>query len=319
MKTDTVSFIIPHAGRTEMLIETIKSIREQDCGNDQVEIILVTQNQNLETQAPDLLHIANLNIIHSPETDTISRSRNTGVQHSEGEYLAFLDADVCLAQTWLAQLQSLLENTDYLLVGAIQTNSENAPPLERIRTALTNPGRDSEVKFLPGRNLFLRRTDFDRVGGFPEHLVTCEDYYFTDKVSQLGKLFYTSRTSYIHLGEDKQFGAMFRKEIWRGQSNLQSIRGRALSLAEIPSFVAPPAFTMMLVLALFFLITGNSTMAVSALMLSCLVLLIYVSRLRRLTTGDVSLPDQVKFYCYYFPARTIGTVVGLFKILKSKN
>jgi glycosyltransferase involved in cell wall biosynthesis len=318
MKADKISFIIPHKGRTEMLVETVKSIREQGRGSDQIEIILVTQNQDLETQASDLPKIANLNIILSPMTDTISRMRNTGVQHSKGKYLAFLDADVYLAKNWLDQVQSLLQSTDYILVSAIQNNSHNAPPLERIRTALANSGRDSEVKFLPGRNLFLRRSDFERVGGFPEHLVTCEDYYFTNKISHLGKMFYTSHTSYIHLGEDKNFGDMFRKEVWRGQSNLQSIRGRQLSIAEVPSFVMPPAFTTMLLLMLFFLVTSNPTPAIFTLLLSCLMLIIYISRLHRLVDGEVSLLNQAKFYCYYFPARTIGTFVGLFKVLESK-
>lgn len=319
MKPVTVSFIIPHQGRTEMLVETIKSICEQDIGNDPIEITLVTQNQDIEAQAPELLQTANLNIIHSPETDTISRLRNTGVRHSEGKYLAFLDADVRLAKNWLEQVQSLLQSTDYILVSAIQTNSDNAPPLERIRTALTNSGQDSEVKFLPGRNLFLRRADFERVGGFPEHLATCEDYYFTDKISHLGRLFYTSRANYVHLGEDKQYASMFRKEIWRGQSNLQSIRGRDLSITEIPSFVTPPAFTAMLVLLLIFLVTGNPTLAISALLMWCLILIVYVSRLNRLTGGGVTLLNQIKFYCYYFPARTIGTFVGLFKVLEAKK
>jgi glycosyltransferase involved in cell wall biosynthesis len=319
MNSASVSFVIPHAGRTEMLVETIDSILAQDCDDIPFEIIVVTQNQDLEAQVPKLLELKNLKIIHSSEIDTISRSRNIGAYSSTGEFLAFLDADICLATNWLGQVLSLLENSDYILVSAIQVNSFGAPPLERIRTALANSGKDSEVKFLHGSNLFLRRRDFDRVGGFPEHLVTCEDYYFTNKVSRLGKLFYTSRSHYVHLGEDKHYGEMFRKEIWRGQSNLHSIRGRELSLGEIPSFVTPPLFTLMLLLTLLFVLTANPVAACYTLLLPGLLLSLYVFRLQRLIGADVSLLNKLKFYCYYFPARTIGTFVGLIKVLKSRR
>ena len=107
---------------------------------------------------------------------------------------------------------------------------------------------DEPVKFLPGRNLFLKREVFTRIGGFPEHLVTCEDYWFTELASRQGPLWYTSETNYLHLGEDRNYADMFKKEIWRGQSNLISIRGRQIPPDEWPSFIVPLAVTALAIL-----------------------------------------------------------------------
>lgn len=60
MNPASVSFIIPHAGRSEMLVETIESILAQEPADNAVQIIVVTQNPDLETRGAVLIQIANL-------------------------------------------------------------------------------------------------------------------------------------------------------------------------------------------------------------------------------------------------------------------
>jgi len=244
-----VSFIIPHKGREEFLIQTIDSILAQNYDAEQFEIIILTQNKLLD----GLSHIDSskfsIKIFFQPEDKTISALRNYGVTQAKGKYLAFLDADVQLSSNWLScMLSTINEKPNRKLVSASQINSKNAPPLEKIRTALSNAELDCNVNFLPGRNLFLTKETFDLVGGFPEHLITCEDYYFTDQVHQLGELYYTSSATYVHLGEDKKYNEMYKKEIWRGQSNLQSIKGRSIPLRELPSFIIPPTLLILFII-----------------------------------------------------------------------
>jgi len=191
--------------------------------------------------------------------------------------------------------------------------------LEKIRTALSNAVTDDNVSFLPGRNLFLLRETFDRIGGFPVHLITCEDYYFTDKANQIGDLYYTSKASYIHLGEDKDYKEMYKKEIWRGQSNLLSIRGRSIPLNEIPSFIIPIAIFLLFLITLALLISGEYVFAIISLFTMLLPIAVYSMRLYILAKDKVGYDDVLKFYLYYFPARAIGTIGGAFKTLTSKS
>jgi glycosyltransferase involved in cell wall biosynthesis len=314
-----VSFIIPHKGRIELLTQTIESILCLDYDLSQIEIIIVTQNSDLDASLFDIGNSEHLKIIKQPEQFTISTLRNIGVKKSEGEFLAFLDADIALSENWLSTMLALLDTPKFILVSASQTNSPGAPALERIRTTLSNAELDVEVNFLPGRNLLLRKVDFYKVGGFPEHLVTCEDYYFTDQLSHFGKLFYSSLSEYIHLGEDKVYLEMFKKEIWRGQSNLLSIKGRKIPLREIPSIIVPMIIVFSLIFSAIAIATGHFILSLLSLFVSASLFLIYVIRLIKLANGEIRAWNIVKFYLYYFPARSYGTIAGLFLSLGIKK
>lgn len=315
-----VSFIIPHKGRFEMLIQTLESISKQACDLSQIEVIVVSQTPEIEQQILLDNPAFTLRIYIRPESDTISALRNFGVKQANGEYLAFLDADIWLSENWTEQmLQELSSNKDRIINSAMQICNGDAPPLEKIRTSLSNAELDTNVAFLPGRNLFLHKSSFDKIGGFPEHLITCEDYFFTDKAAKLGQLFYTSAATYIHLGEDKAYKAMFDKEIWRGQSNLQSISGRDIPLREWPSFLVPPAIMMLLIVAILLLIVGQVSLAVTGLLLAVFPVFVYSLRLYTLAKKQIAFAHIFKFYVYYFPARAIGTVTGLFKAIGVKT
>lgn len=311
--TCTASFIIPHKGREAMLIETLESIAAQRCDTLTYEVIVVSQNASASEAIEAFKSRMPLTVLFNKEGNTISHSRNLGAHHAVGEYLAFLDADVRLAPNWLETMYTTLQQQAHtVLVSARQRNSDQAPPLERIRTALSNADVDAFVHFLPGRNLFLSKATFLQAGQFPEHLMTCEDYYFTDKVNELGKLFYTSATEYVHLGEDKAFIPMFKKEIWRGQSNLASLTGRKVPLRELPSFVVPLAVTGSFIIALVLLMLGMQPAAAAFLLLGLLPCIAYTARVKSIPNEQVSTFSCLLFYILYFPARTIGTLKGVF-------
>ena len=320
MKEKLISFIIPHKGRELFLLKTIESVVQQTFDLSRIEIIIVTQNKQLSDDIHSLGQGISLSVHTRPASETISSLRNFGVEKSTGKYLAFLDADISLSPNWAeCMLDTLNTGKSRVISSAIQINSPSAPPLEKIRTALSNAVTDHNVSFLPGRNLFLTRDTFDKVGGFPEHLITCEDYYFTDRANQLGDLYYTSAASYIHLGEDKHFNEMFKKEVWRGQSNLLSIKGRKIPLSEIPSFIIPIGLAFFLSLAFISLATGNTSLALICFSAFLLPVAAYSIRLYILTKNRVSFYHILIFYLYYFPARAIGTIGGAFKTFTTKS
>lgn len=315
-----VSFIIPHKGREEMLLQTLRSIQSQVYGPAGVEIILISQNESLSDELAALVKELSIELVHCMDGRTISALRNLGVSKSKGDYLAFLDADVELSENWLqVMIRTLTERAGTVLVSAHQINGINAPSLEKIRTALSNAELDCAVQFLPGRNLFLSREIFERVGGFPEHLVTCEDYYFTERVSQFGELYYTSEACYVHIGEDKDYLQMFRKEIWRGQSNLASIKGRKIPLREWPSFIVPTGLLVLIIVALCAALASSWSISLLALLLFCLPVAAYSSRLKRLAGSEVSIGAIFKFYGLFLPARALGTLSGALKEIKSNS
>ncbi len=309
-----ISFIIPHKGREEFLIQTIDSICSQDYDPAQFEILVITQNTELKCFAQLNSKKVPIKVIIQPDNLTISALRNVGAEQAQGEYFAFLDADIKLSKNWIkCMVTTINEKPKRILVSAAQINSEQAPPLEKIRTALSNAELNCNVNFLPGRNLFLTKETFHLVNGFPEHLITCEDYFFTDQVHQLGELYYTSLATYVHLGEDKEYNEMYKKEIWRGQSNLQSIKGRNIPLREIPSFIIPISLLVLFIFSLLAIIIKNYSLALLSFSLLLLPIAAYSLRLYKLTKDEVQFWYIFKFYLVYFPARAFGTLGGLFK------
>jgi len=304
-----------------MLRQTLDSIARQKYPIEKIEVIIVSQTPEIENKL--LPHNSSLNIkaVFLPEHETISALRNQGVRHSSGQYLAFLDADIFISNNWITCMLSHLNDTseNRAIVSGSQICEPESSPLEHIRTHLASAETDTNVSFLPGCNLFQSKKTFELTRGFPEYLITCEDYYFTDKASQYGKLYRTSDTGYIHLGEDKVFSQMFKKELWRGQSNLQSIQGRKISLKEIPSFILPLGIYLSLLASVISLLFGASSLAILFFTLGTIPLLAYSIRLYRLTKRSVKFHSVFRFYITYFLARAIGTIVGLFKSIKANH
>ena len=313
-----ISFIIPHKGRLELLKATVQSIFNQDIELSLIEIIIVSQNSELPIETVSAKHTDKITIILRPESDTISALRNTGAHISQGKFLAFLDADVDLKPNWSATMLTELESDQSrAMLSAAQTYLDDAPPIEKIRTTLSSSALDQAVSFMPGCNLFIKRETFNQAGGFPEHLVTCEDYFFSHQVSKLGQLYYTSKTSFIHLGEDKNLKEMFHKEKWRGQSNLQSIKGRSVPLREVPSFLIPFWLLFFFIMSIISIIMYEPIISFISLFLLLLPIGMYSLRLYKLANNTIHFVDILKFYLVYFPARIIGTLKGLTKLLKA--
>ncbi len=309
-----VSFIIPHKGRFDMLKETLRSITEQDYPQTQIEVIVVSQTPEIRDEKLISDTELSLTIFIRPESETVSALRNYGTNHSSNNYLAFLDADIYISPNWISTMLSHLEKTpERSIISGTQICEASSPPMEKIRTSLASAEKDQTIAFLPGCNLFLSREVFDKVSGFPEHLITCEDYYFTCKAAQFGSLYRTSDATYIHLGEDKNFSIAFKKEMWRGQSNLLSIRGRSIPIREVPSLILPVGICFSLLSALISLAAGYYPASLLLLGLGLTPVLIYSFRLTFILKSPVNIGVAIGFYLTYFSARAVGIIAGLFK------
>jgi glycosyltransferase involved in cell wall biosynthesis len=316
-----VSFIIPHKGRLEMLKETIASILNLNYDQTQIEVIVVSQN---ETLSANELVASNINdlitVVLADERGTISKSRNIGAAEASGEYFAFLDADIELSTNWLnTMFEEIQKDNNRKIIASTQVNSNQATTVERIRTLMNSATADSYVDSLAGANLFMNASDFWLAEGFPEELATCEDIFFTSKVAKIGLLFCTSKTSHVHLGEDKDWSQMFHKEIWRGQSNLKSLSGRTIPLREYPSLLVPIWVFFFTIAAIISLLQGSVTSTLLCFFIIALPVFLYSHRLNRLAKGKMNFAVIVKFYLIYFAARAIGTVMGLTKSFNVRN
>jgi hypothetical protein len=301
----SVSFIIPHRGRTDLLKETLKSIDYQLYDHSKIQVFVITQD-DVTLVKPILLDInIPVSIVHHDSTSTISALRNKGAQLSESMFLAFLDADICLSKNWTSEMiQTHSANQEIVCLSSIQVENENPTIVEKIRTKMASCSRSGYVESLPGANLFLTKEIFQKTGGFPENLTTCEDIFFTSSLTQLGKLFITDSASFIHLGEDKTYSQVMKKELWRAKSNLLSLKNRKVPLRELPSIILPFWFLTSIVILLYSFFIRAPFITLISLLMYLIPVILYSFRAKLKT--NISFFHYLLFYIIYHTARTFG-------------
>lgn len=315
-----IAFIIPHKGREELLEKTVDSIinqKDREIAFD-ISTIVVSQNEKAPLDGILLKERRGITVVSMPQDLTISALRNTGVKHSDADYFAFIDADMHLSENWVASMLTELNSIDgRVIVSSYEHIPEKATSIEKIRVLLNNHTKDTNVPFMTGRNLFLTRKTFEAIGGFPENLVTAEDYYFTGKASELGDLYMSSKAFAIHLGEDKNYWEMFRKEIWRSRANYFSMKGRKVPLSEIPSLIIPLwiAFIYLAFPISFYFYTFLQFSLPALLLMFLFPVTLYSIRCWKICSAKVSIFHIIPFYCVYFAARGLGVFVGIKDLL----
>lgn len=317
MKNKMNSFVFPRSGRENLLVVAIKSFANQDYDLSLIKVVIVTQNKELSEPVLKFDQQMSFSVLKKPASNTISELRTAGAKLSKGDYTAFIDADVSVSPNWIAFMLEKLEGSDEgrSIVSAVQSNSEDATSVEKIRTDLNDINVNKNVKALHGSNLFLSRDAFKLVDGFLSKLKNCEDVYFAAKVRKYGPLYLTSKATPIHLGEDKDHRGLFKKEAWRGQSNIQLLEGWKVPLREIPGLIIPLSLLILLLVN-----TGRFIFNLYILALICFLLflfpaLIFSFRLVKYSNDKSLKPiDFIKFYLVYFTTRSIGAYTGILDI-----
>jgi glycosyltransferase involved in cell wall biosynthesis len=177
--TVLISVIIPTYNRRALVAEAVRSVCLQ--ADASTEVVVVDDGSTdgtaeaLTTEFGDrirLLRSANRGV---------SAARNLGVASSSGELIAFLDSDDLWLPGKLAAQTAFFDHnpeaaicqTDEIWV----RNGRRVNPRLRHRKPSGDIFRQSlRLCLVSPSTVMLRRTLFERVGGFDESLAVCEDY-----------------------------------------------------------------------------------------------------------------------------------------------
>jgi glycosyltransferase involved in cell wall biosynthesis len=164
-----VSAIIPCHNGERYVAETILSVLRQDLGRAE---IIVVDDGSTDGTRETVQAFGAVRYVHQPQGGA-ARARNLGVVHSTRPLLAFLDADDLWPEGALRALIAPLERDSSLgmTVGQMeQFVSPDLPPEDQARFHF--PRRASLARLCG--SVLLRRSEFDRVGGFSPALETGE-------------------------------------------------------------------------------------------------------------------------------------------------
>lgn len=147
------------------------------------------------------------------------RARNAALQHCHGEFVAMCDADdVSFPQRFEKQVAYLCSHPDISAVGAFQIPFAGLKPNGEFQT-ITWPVNSDEIgaRFdalrmgMPNCVAMVRRSCFDRFGGFDEQLLRCQDFGFFLKLHFSGCRFFNLSEPLVYY---RQEGVMPSFRYW---------------------------------------------------------------------------------------------------------
>lgn len=142
---------------------------------------------NAQKDAPDFEVI----VEHDTQGEGSYQTRNKALQKVHGEYIAFIDAGTTASSGWLKQGFQSLQKYDYVGGPVERVNAEASNLFSA--TVLFGRHREFAVQeffqdlhFFPTTNLFMKRTIFEKLGGFEGRLRSSGDYEFGERVFSSG-------------------------------------------------------------------------------------------------------------------------------------
>jgi len=249
MQLPKVSIIIPAYNEEKYLPSCLQALADLDYEKELVEIIVV---DNGSTDRTVKIAKAFGCRIFVDGAKTVGGLRNLGASKSTGEILAFVDADCTVSPVWLMESSRYFDNLRVAAWGSPPEVPKNATWVQKTWLIVRQKRQQvQEVDWLESMNLFVRKEIFLNIDGFNDSLATCEDVDFCYRVGKIGSIISDNRIKSIHFGEASTVREFFRKEIWRGQSNLDGIESHGISTRELRSLAVPFYFMTIIVFALF--------------------------------------------------------------------
>jgi GT2 family glycosyltransferase len=240
-----LSFIVPVRNDAYRLRRCLETIRDTSA-HLRSEIVVI---DNGSTDGSDTVgRESGAHVIVLPN-ERVAVLRNAGARAAKGELVAFVDADHELAPGWAATAVAVFDDPAVAAAGAQYHAPADGTWVQRMYDNFRRHERGRRnVDWLPSGNLIVRRSAFERVGGFDTSLETCEDVDLCQRLRAAGwRLVEAEELRSVHLGDPATLRALFLGELWRGRDNLRVSLRRPFSLRAVPSTAFPIATLLSLV------------------------------------------------------------------------
>lgn len=230
-----VSIIIPVYNRTELLERALQSLQKQT--HQDFEVIVVddhsTEDISSVTKKYGARHLKTIG-------KGVSAARNTGINASTSQLIAFLDSDdEWLAQKLELQLNYLAENSNCSLVHTNEIWIRNGQPVKQNNKQQKMGGRIfsqcTEQCLIGPSTVLLRRSLLDNVGLFDESFTVCEDFDLWLRITATEDIGFISEPLMIkHGGHSDQLSMQFHSmDLWRARALAKHLNNPNITADEM--------------------------------------------------------------------------------------
>ncbi len=187
-EASNISVVIPAYGPTPHLAGILEALLS---GTLAPREIIVSHSGSDDPSAWLAEHFPDVTALHSPHRLFAGAARNRGAAHATSEVLAFCDSDVLPRADWLERLSAALDRNQHrFVVGAVEmarTGGYWGTANWLCEFSEMGPWRKGGVQTGGAScNMAVRRSDFERVGGFDESMTPGEDTILFHSLREAG-------------------------------------------------------------------------------------------------------------------------------------
>ncbi|MDD3767106.1 MAG: glycosyltransferase family A protein [Eubacteriales bacterium] len=192
---DLVSIVIPTYGGGENIINAVNSALSQDYKN--IEVIVVDDNgQGTKSQLQTYERIRqftsneNFRYVVHKQNKNGSAARNTGTREAKGKYIAFLDDDDTFKHDKISTQVAVLSSLDesYGMCYCSYVKKRNGVLEEVVKAKKSGMILYDILLHKAGASsgtLLIKKSAFEKVGGFDESFRRHQDWEFTARVASM--------------------------------------------------------------------------------------------------------------------------------------
>lgn len=218
-----VSIVIPCYQQEEYLNRALESIDKQDYQD--IEVIVVDDGSARPVQITQEKYSFLIKLIRQPNQG-LSSARNTGLVHSSGTIIKFLDADDTLLPGCIsAQVANFYNGTEVISVIGFVEHDEDTNATAKIIPAFGDPLSALMMDNLaPIHSYMFLKSALEKIGGFStdSRVVNgCEDYDLVFRLAIAGSQFYSSHQCGVvyfrrvgTMSKNKYGMQLSRVEVW---------------------------------------------------------------------------------------------------------
>jgi GT2 family glycosyltransferase/glycosyltransferase involved in cell wall biosynthesis len=238
------SIIICTFNRSELLMQSILALKDQNFPADRYEIIVVDNNSSDDTRSitESLASLSNVPIRYLFEANQgLSYARNTGIINASHEIIIFTDDDIDADENWLLEIVNAFGESDVACAGGpirpvwpfekpewLPRSREGFLSVSEFETARIN-GEFSYPNYPWGANIAFRKIVFDKIGMFPtdlgrtgKSLLSNEEIMLCQRVESAGYRIKFAPNAVIHhkiAPERLRKSWMLHRSYWQGRSD----------------------------------------------------------------------------------------------------